>query len=64
MPAEDYMPEIDNDEGAPGEVTCRYCGAESLEWVHTGVRWRLVGDGGHFHVCPDRVADDFEALAG
>ncbi len=43
---------------APREITCDKCGADGLEWIHTGVRWRLFDDDGKPHKCrPD--ADEF-----
>lgn len=45
------------------DVTCKHCKESGLEWVDTGVRWRLVGPDGRFHECKnDSAADDFEVL--
>lgn len=54
-----FDPDDDDDEG----ITCTRCGEEGLEWVNTGVRWRLVDADGGFHVCEnDTAIDDFEVL--
>ena len=65
MAAEDWIPgdpcddEQDNDEG----VTCRRCGATGLEWINTGVRYRLMDDTGKFHQCQSKArADDFAVI--
>lgn len=51
----------DNDEG----VTCRRCGATGLEWINTGVRWRLMDDAGKFHVCAAKAdPSDFKDESG
>ena len=40
--------------------TCKFCGATDLDWVHTGVRWRLYNAAGEIHVCERRASlDDF-----
>lgn len=45
------------------DVTCKHCGAGPFTWVHTGERWRLVGERGKFHTCaPKATADDFNVL--
>lgn len=46
------------------EVICKYCGAGGNEWIHTGVRWRLMGADGKWHECRKEKpsADDFEVL--
>lgn len=43
-------------------VRCKFCGATGLEWVDTGMRWRLVDEAGKFHECRTNVAgaEDFE----
>ena len=41
-------------------VECKRCGAEGLDWIHTGVRWRLM-DGKNFHVCT-ASPDDFDVV--
>ena len=44
-----------------GEI-CNRCGQTDLEWVKTGVRWRLFEDGKP-HICRQiDVSDDFEDL--
>lgn len=54
-----YDPDYD-----PDDVTCKFCGEEELEWVHTGKRWALFGADGILHVCSRTAsADDFEDLA-
>lgn len=51
------------DDEREGEVTCKRCGEDGLEWFYTGVRWRLIDDEGNFHVCNnDNAVDDFEVL--
>lgn len=56
---DEYPDDRDDDEG----VTCKHCGKEGLEWLHTGKRWRLIDDEGNFHVCRnDDAIDDFEVL--
>lgn len=47
-----------------GPVVCKYCDASDVEWLHTGVRWRLIDSStGRPHNCP-RIAsvDDFEVI--
>lgn len=45
-------------------VRCKRCGEEGLEWIHSGVRWRLIDGDGKPHVCKnDNAIDDFEVLA-
>lgn len=58
-------PEVfdDGDEDA-GEAVCKHCGAEGLEWVNTGMRFRLVDANGKFHECRNTAtatAEDFDA---
>lgn len=43
----------------PGDVACNRCGATGLEWVHTGVNWRLADERG-LHQC--NAANDFDTL--
>lgn len=45
-----------------GEQRCKFCGAEGLEWIDTGMRFRLVDESGKFHECRRRVAsaEDFD----
>jgi hypothetical protein len=55
-----------DDDGSPRSANpyCRYCECRDVEWIHTGVRWRLYNVGGLLpHRCV-RVAsvDDFEVL--
>lgn len=59
--------EPDDDEEAakagPGaEVMCKHCGQGPFTWVHSGVRWRLVGERGRIHQCAGApgTADDFD----
>lgn len=43
---------------------CKYCGSTEVEWIHTGVRWRLFdNEARRPHQC-EKVAspDDFEVL--
>lgn len=46
-------------------VTCKFCGADDVEWIHTGVRWRLFdSEAMRPHVCRnDCTADDFGVVA-
>lgn len=55
---------IDEGDEEPTELTCNRCGeSEGLSWLHTGVRWRLMGENGRFHVCKQiDAADDFDAV--
>lgn len=55
----------DYDGGYEGnDVTCNRCGAEHLDWVDTGVRWRLLNSDGTFHVCNTAAsADEFEVVS-
>jgi hypothetical protein len=46
-------------------VTCRRCGATGLEWINTGVRYRLMGDDGKFHECATKPdTSDFKDETG
>jgi len=49
MPIEDWVDCCEPPE--PPNATCKFCGAEDLEWVHTGVRWVLVTETGRRHQC-------------
>ena len=42
-------------------VTCKYCGAEGLEWVQLPQGWRLADCDGNLHHChqKDDPADAF-----
>jgi len=62
---EDYFDEYDYDGPDDDQnVTCNRCGAEHLEWVDTGVRWRLLDSDGKFHVCNTTAsADEFEDIS-
>ena len=56
--------ERDEEDGHGNDVTCARCGAEHLDWHHTGVRWRLLNPNGTFHVCNTAAsADDFEVVS-
>lgn len=51
----------DDDEDGTN-VECNRCGKRGLDWVFTGVRWRLM-EGMKFHACsPAATPDDFEVL--
>ena len=57
---DDWLARFDDDdeEGA----TCNRCGKRGLEWLNTGVRWRLY-DGNKPHQCAIVASpDDFEDL--
>ncbi len=57
----DRYDEPDDDDKS---VTCRRCGASGLEWINTGVRYRLMDDAGKFHQCQTKApASDFEVEA-
>lgn len=44
-----------------GDVTCKRCGTPGLEWVDTGVRWRLIDERGRPHECGQVAkAEDFD----
>lgn len=46
-------------------VACKRCGEDGLTWLHTGLRWRLIGENARFHErtkADTKVSDDFEAL--
>lgn len=44
-------------------VVCRYCGSADVEWIHTGVRWRLFDNEARKpHCCDRRDDNDFEVL--
>lgn len=64
MSALDYLPDDlgANDDYGDDEVTCNRCGADNLEWVHTGVRWRLMESNGKWHNCGVAGADEFEVI--
>lgn len=52
-----------DDEDQPSGNTCKRCNATDLEWIHTGVRWRLMGPNGKWHECKQiDAADDFEVV--
>ena len=40
------------DEGEEPEPGCKRCRSQDCIWVWTGVRWKLVEEGGKPHVCP------------
>ncbi len=66
MWGDDYFEPVDEDDpGYQGnDVVCKHCGAEHLDWHHTGVRWRLLNSDGKFHVCNTAAsADDFEVVS-
>ena len=64
MAAEDYFDPYDYDEEHAEDVTCNRCGAEDLDWVDTGTRWRLLNPNGTFHVCNTAAsADEFEDIS-
>ena len=63
MSVEDYYPVGDgppDDEHPEGGVRCKRCGADGLEWLDTGMRWRLIDENAKPHEC-GRVAsaEDF-----
>lgn len=59
----DYFERFEDE--SDGCVTCKFCGKRGLEWMHTGERWRLVGEDDRFHVCKKtNAADDFDDLTG
>jgi len=60
MAAEDYIPDYDPDDEDQLPPQCNRCGAEDLEWVHTGKGWRLADDKG-LHYCKS-APDDFDDL--
>ena len=63
MWGDDYLDRGDEDYDG-SDVTCDRCGAENLEWIHTGVRWRLLNSDGRFHVCNTAAsADEFEDIS-
>lgn len=44
----------------PRGNTCNRCKATGLDWIHTGVRWRLQEANGKLHVCRAvDASDDF-----
>lgn len=51
------------DENPDGEagVICDRCGEGGLDWIDTGVRWRLIGPDCKPHVCKPS-ADDFDVI--
>lgn len=58
----DHYDEPDDDDKG---ITCRRCGATGLEWINTGVRYRLMDDAGKFHVCkPTADMCDFKDESG
>lgn len=66
MAAEDYFDDYgcEEDEYQGNDVTCQHCGAEHLDWVHTGVRWRLLNSDGKLHVCNTAASiDEFEDIS-
>lgn len=61
--SDDQLPFGEDDDDEEESATCKHCGETGLEWIHTGVRWRLIDAAGKFHVCKnDHVIDDFEVL--
>lgn len=61
MAIEDYFDPYGNDD--EDGATCKHCGETELEWLNTGVRWRLLDASGKPHVCKnDHVIDDFEVV--
>lgn len=48
----------DDDDGAPGMGTCQRCGAR-IEFIHSGVRWRLYEPGARrLHACSNPASPD------
>lgn len=41
----------DDHAAPPDKNRCAFCGDDTVEWIHTGVRWRLFDDNGKQHVC-------------
>lgn len=61
---DEYEYDYDERDDDPESVTCNRCGAENLEWYHTGTRWRLLNSDGKFHVCNTAPsADEFEVVS-
>lgn len=64
MWGDDYHGPIGDEEDEEDAVTCARCGAEHLEWHHTGTRWHLLNSDGKLHVCDTAAsADDFEDIS-
>lgn len=53
-----------DDDGSPRSFRpyCKYCRSEEVEWVHSGVRWRLYdADAMTLHSCGRTASvDDFD----